>query len=276
MIVYRTHKQPGCGGCLIILVMLALISGGAPALLKFLGVLFFSGLFFIFLMIALFWGVLFFIRRKVSTYERSQSETHNVFVFLLVNILVKIAQVDGKVTQEEINAIVNFFRIHLHYNQSQIFWVKDLIKEALASTLSLDVLLADFKDRFNYEPRLILLELVYQVIYSAPVVPSTAPELEVAQKIASFLEITEYDHISIRSRYMARARATVASDERYYQILGLEQKATFEEIKASYRKLSMKYHPDKVGHLGEEFRAVAEEKMKELNEAYQYLKKKFA
>ena len=35
----------------------------------------------------------------------------------------------------------------------------------------------------------------------------------------------------------------------------------------------MQYHPDKVAHLGEEFRRVAEEKMKELNEAYQHLKK---
>ena len=276
MIVYRTHKQPGCGGCLLLLAILALISGGAPALLKLLGVLIFSGLFFIFVIAALFFGVLFFIKRKVSSYERSQSETHNVFVFLLVNILVKIAQVDGKVTQAEINTIVNFFRMHLHYNQSQIFWIRDLVKEALASTLSLEVLLTDFKNRFNYEPRLILLELVYQVIYSEPVVQSTAPELKVAQFIAVFLEITEYDHLSIRSRYMARARTAVASDERFYQVLGLEQSATFEEIKSAYRKLSMKYHPDKVGHLGEEFRQVAEEKMKELNEAYQFLKKKFA
>jgi len=138
------------------------------------------------------------------------------------------------------------------------------------------VLLTDFKNRFPYEPRLILLELIYQVIYSAEVVLSTAPELAVAQQIALFLEITEYDHLSIRSRYMARARAAVTNEERYYQVLGLEQSASFEEIKSAYRKLSMKYHPDKVGHLGEEFRKVSEEKMKELNEAYQYFKKKFA
>jgi DnaJ like chaperone protein len=37
----------------------------------------------------------------------------------------------------------------------------------------------------------------------------------------------------------------------------------------------MEYHPDRVGHLGEEFRQVAEEKMKEINVAYNYLKKKF-
>ena len=37
--------------------------------------------------------------------------------------------------------------------------------------------------------------------------------------------------------------------------------------------MSMKYHPDKVRHLGEEFRSVAEQKMKEINAAYDYFKK---
>ncbi|MCG2747512.1 MAG: DnaJ domain-containing protein [Desulfobulbaceae bacterium] len=69
--------------------------------------------------------------------------------------------------------------------------------------------------------------------------------------------------------------AAVNQEQQYYEVLGLQADATFEEIKKAYRKLSMKYHPDKVAHLGEEFRGVAEEKMKEINAAYQYLKKKF-
>jgi len=65
----------------------------------------------------------------------------------------------------------------------------------------------------------------------------------------------------------------VRSEAQYYEILGLAPGASAEEIKSAYRKLSMQCHPDKVAHLGEEFRQVAEEKMKELNEAYQHLKK---
>jgi DnaJ like chaperone protein len=37
----------------------------------------------------------------------------------------------------------------------------------------------------------------------------------------------------------------------------------------------MKYHPDKVSHLGDEFKQVAEEKMKEINSAYDFFKRKF-
>ncbi|MCL4268995.1 MAG: J domain-containing protein [Anaerolineales bacterium] len=52
----------------------------------------------------------------------------------------------------------------------------------------------------------------------------------------------------------------------YYKILGLERKASTDEIRSAYRKLAMKYHPDK--NPGDK---KAEEKFKEINEAYQVL-----
>ena len=57
-----------------------------------------------------------------------------------------------------------------------------------------------------------------------------------------------------------------------YRILGLEKTATDAEIKQAYRHLASKYHPDKVEHLGEEFRILAEKRFKEIQEAYQKLK----
>ena len=52
----------------------------------------------------------------------------------------------------------------------------------------------------------------------------------------------------------------------YYKILGVERKASQDEIKKVYRKLAMKYHPDKNPDNKE-----AEEKFKEINEAHQVL-----
>ena len=52
----------------------------------------------------------------------------------------------------------------------------------------------------------------------------------------------------------------------YYQVLGVERKASQDEIKRAYRKLAMKYHPDRNPDSKE-----AEEKFKEINEAYQVL-----
>ncbi len=59
-------------------------------------------------------------------------------------------------------------------------------------------------------------------------------------------------------------------DEEYYRdILGLGSNFTVEDIKRRYRELVAKYHPDKVNHLGEKLKEMAEREMKEINEAYE-------
>ena len=66
----------------------------------------------------------------------------------------------------------------------------------------------------------------------------------------------------------ARSRseaATGAMGKDYYAILGVGRGATDDEIKKAYRKMALKYHPDKNSDPG------AEEKFKEIAEAYDVL-----
>ena len=58
-----------------------------------------------------------------------------------------------------------------------------------------------------------------------------------------------------------------------HDVLGVKPGADQEEIKSAYRELVTKYHPDKVAHLGDEFRKLAEIRFKEIQQAYQELKK---
>ena len=57
----------------------------------------------------------------------------------------------------------------------------------------------------------------------------------------------------------------------YYEVLGVDKNASENDIKKAYRKAAMKYHPDKFANATDAEKKDAEEKFKEINEAYQVL-----
>jgi DnaJ-domain-containing protein 1 len=54
-----------------------------------------------------------------------------------------------------------------------------------------------------------------------------------------------------------------------YTVLGVERSASTQNIKKAYRELVNKYHPDKVDHLGDEFKSLAAKRFKQIQQAYQ-------
>lgn len=64
-------------------------------------------------------------------------------------------------------------------------------------------------------------------------------------------------------------------DAHYGRVLALEGKVTIRDIKARYRALAAQYHPDKVEHLGEKLRMLAELETRRINEAYAYFRQRY-
>ena len=52
-----------------------------------------------------------------------------------------------------------------------------------------------------------------------------------------------------------------------YKVLEIDSSATDDEVKAAYRKMALKHHPDRVATLGEDIRRAAEQKLQKINEA---------
>ena len=52
-----------------------------------------------------------------------------------------------------------------------------------------------------------------------------------------------------------------------YKVLEISPNATDQEVRAAYRRLALKHHPDRVATLGEDVKKAAEEKFQEINNA---------
>jgi DnaJ like chaperone protein len=91
-------------------------------------------------------------------------------------------------------------------------------------------------------------------------------EIRVIHTIARYLNVNENDFNSIKAMVIKDTHSA-------YEVLEIEKSATDSEVKKAYRKMASKYHPDKVAHLGEDLKNLAEEKFKSVNDAYQSVKK---
>ncbi len=77
------------------------------------------------------------------------------------------------------------------------------------------------------------------------------------------------------ARLKEEGRKTLSEEQQYAEILGLKGPFTVYDVKKVYRQLLGKYHPDKVSHLGDEFKQIAEQKTREIVAAYEYFYRKY-
>ncbi len=106
-------------------------------------------------------------------------------------------------------------------------------------------------------------------------------------KLTKMLKLKESDFHSILASFMANFKEERASEskrqssrgvdfelKKSLKVLGLQEGVTFQEIKREYRKLVMKYHPDRFQHLGTDQLEIAKSHFIKIQLAYEYLEKK--
>ncbi len=254
-------------GCLAFALLIALV-GGAPL---FRGLARLALFFFIVSMVAGTIGSWWVRRRALPAFEAR----HDRFVETLVALLVRLAEVDGTLDRREVTVIRHYFQRELGYSDEKLLWVKDLIQRARGSQVSVEELCSRLTAEFNLQARLIVVEMLDRVARADGVVSPAETALfdEIVRRLGlePFLGSFQW-----RQGFGGQGRAggapTPDRTAEALSVLGLGSGASATEIKQAWRRLSKEHHPDRVTHLGEEFRRVAEERMRRINAAYDTLK----
>ncbi len=182
-----------------------------------------------------------------------------------MSLLVLIAatmKADGKVLRSELDYVKSFLRQNFGEESASeaIIFLRDLLKQ----TIPLNDVCRQIEQNMHYSARLQLLHFLYGIAEADTAV--TPSEQTTIENIGRKIGISDRDLESIKAMF-------IKNTDSAYKILEIETSATDDEVKKAYRRMAMKYHPDKIAHLGEEFQKAAQEKFRSVNEAYKTIKK---
>lgn len=205
--------------------------------------------------------------RPSQTYDRvrdlSSDDRQLIFVTNLTTLLVSVAMADGVFRPEEERAILSFFTRN-GFAGGDLDLIKRIVKEVTQQKPDFAAVCQEFSRIAKPQDRLLLLRTLYIVAMSDR--EFHPEEGRVIDTIAERLGISESEKKSIASEF-------ISDKDRCYQVLGVSEYATDEEIKKAYHEQAGKYHPDRVSHLGKEFIELANQRFQAINEAYQTLSK---
>jgi DnaJ like chaperone protein len=196
-----------------------------------------------------------------STYT-SQRTSQGDFGMSLLVLVAAVMKADGKVVRSELDYAKQFFvrQFGRESAKEALLMLKDILKQEIPVR---DVC-QQIKGNMDYSSRLQLLHLLFNISLADSVIHPS--EIEIIEKISAYLGVATSDFLSIKNMFIPETDSS-------YKILEIEPSSTNEEVKKAYRKMAMKYHPDKVSHLGEDFRKSADEKFAMVNQAYERIKK---
>lgn len=188
--------------------------------------------------------------------------TRGDFAVSLLVLIAAVMKADNKVVTSELDFVKQYFIQNFGRNSAQeaMLMLRDILKQ----TIPVKDVSSQIKSRLDYHSRLQLVHFLFSLAYADQKV--SEEELNVIKVIAGYLGISDKDVDSLKSMFYKDIDSA-------YKVLEVDRNATDEEIKKAYRRMAVKYHPDKVSYLGEEFRKAANEKFQKVNEAYERIKK---
>ena len=188
---------------------------------------------------------------------QTRSGDFEVSLLILASIIIKA---DGKQDQRELDYVRQQFRTM--YGKDRANHAFELFKRVTKQNISTRQVCMQIKQMMDHASRLQLLHFLFGIAKA----DGHVAEVEVRQiyTMSGYLGISSKDFESIKAMFYD-------STNNAYKILEIDKSVSDDEVKRAYRKMAKKYHPDRVGHLGKEHQEGAEEKFRQVQEAYEHI-----
>ncbi len=197
-----------------------------------------------------------------SPYSRSGRSTTGGYVSSLLVLVAATMKADGKVLKSELDYVKKFL-VH-NFGQESAAEAISILKDILKQEIPVTEVCLQIKQNMNYSSRLQLIHFLFGIANADGHVDER--ELKLIEQICVAMGINTPDIESIKAMFV--------KDTGYaYKILEISKDASDDDVKKAYRRMAMKYHPDKVNYLGEDFQKTAKEKFQKVGEAYEQIKK---
>lgn len=195
-------------------------------------------------------------------YQDHQYSGRQGFTMSLLVLSAAVMRADESVKKAELDYVKRFFVKQFGVEQTREHM--RTLRELMEKEIPVAEVCQRIRMSIQYPSRLQLLHYLYGIAQADGKVDKQ--EVGVIEEIASHLGIERKDMESIRAMFYQ-------STESAYKILEVDPNASNEEIKKAYRKMAVKYHPDKVAHEGESVQNAAKEKFQKVQDAYERIRK---
>jgi len=185
-----------------------------------------------------------------------------IFVACLVSIIFRVINRAGPA---EVKAVKKFFTKNLNYSSEDLSFVDEISKKVFSVKPDLAPIVKDYKKASNNLYLSLPLALSYQASILGKGLDDEVQNL--INDLAEMLGVSYETHGKIRKKYSLSELKTP------YTILEIAATASDEEVKAAYRKMAARYHPDRAESSAELSHEAAHLRFLEIREAYEILEK---
>lgn len=213
----------------------------------------------------------------VSPLSGNKQEAQKLFYKTCFSVMGHICKADGRVSEDEIELAKQIMQ-RMDLNPDQREEAIELFNQGKQEDFNLQSTMLEFRQTIGFRPNLIRMFLEIQIMTAFADNELHEKEKQILEEVCDLIRFPKQQLEQliqmIAGMHSQAAANTASSIEDAYKVLGVDEKASANDIKRAYRKLMSQHHPDKLVAKGlpEEMMRVAKEKSQEISKAYEAIK----